>query len=308
MTNATARRFVFALAAAAGFVGGGCVFMPQPPQPEATELEGPTRVVVRGAPVVLAENQIEEGNLVVVAGEARVDGTVRGSLVVVGGRLDVGPHARVERDLVAVGNEHQSVAAAAQVGGSDVEVHVPGVATLLGSLLFVWNHPILVLFVALATLGLVGWLAWRLVVRRYDDARFDDAVGRRPVRAGLIGFGLHVALGAIGMAALLTGWLAGIGLTAWFLAGTAWFVGWVMTGVYLGRRLAERRGWHGSPAGHALAGVGIWLLISMIPVAGWIAATLGSFVGFGALVSPRGGAPAVPAPAPAIDALPAPAA
>jgi hypothetical protein len=312
MKNPIARRFALSLLAAA-LVGGGCVGYAEhgyaeQPEEDIAKLEGPTRVVVRGAPVVLVEGQTEQGNLVVVGGEARVDGTVRGSLVVVGGRLDVGPRARVEQDLVAVGNEHLNVAATARVGRSEVLADLPGVASILQSALFAWDHPLFVLLVALATLGLVGWVAYRRVVRRYDDAKFHEAFAQRPVRAGLIGFGLHIAFWALGLAALLSGWLTGIALAAWFVGSVAWAIGWVLAGVHVGRRLAARRGWRGSPAGHALAGVGIWLLICMIPVAGWIAAMLGSFVGFGALVSPRSDVPASRAPEPSFDALPATAA
>jgi len=310
MKASLARGIVLSLAATAAFIGGdGCVVLPQPPPEKHAGLEGPTRVVIRGAPVVLEKGQVEDGNLVVVGASARVDGTVRGSLLVFGGSLDVGPNATVERDLVAVGNEHQQVAPAAKVAGSEVVADVPGLPSLLSGLLFVWDYPLPVIFVGLAALGLLGWLAWRRVVRRYDDERFHGTLAERPVRAGLIGLGLHVALWAAGLAAVLTGWLAGVGFALWFLNWVAWLVGWTLCGVHLGRRLARRRGWKGSPAGHALAGIGLWLLLSLVPVVGWLAALLGSLVAFGALLAPQQSlaptAPAIPQPAPEPLAVPA---
>ncbi|MBN1770402.1 MAG: polymer-forming cytoskeletal protein [Deltaproteobacteria bacterium] len=305
MSLSLARGVVFGLAVAAAFVGDGCVVAPDRPREDPMELEGPTRVVVRGAPVVLEEGQVEDGNLVVVGGTVRVDGTVRGSLVAVGGRLELGPAARVERDLIGVANRHQEVAPGARVEGSEVLVNLPGVASLLERMLSAWDRPLLVLLAGMATLGLLGWAAWRRVVRRWDDARFDDVLARRPVRAGLIGLGLHGAAWVVGWAAVLSGWLAGVGLAVWLAAALAWLVGWAMCGAYLGRRLARQRGWGGSPARHVLAGVGLWLLASLVPVFGWLAASLGSLAALGALVSRRDGVPAAPVDAPVPEALPA---
>lgn len=307
MSLPLARGLVFGLAVAAGFIGDGCVMTPPPAHHEALELEGPSRVVIRGAPVVLEEDEVEDGNLVVLGGSARIDGTVRGSLLVFGGWLEVGPEARVERDLVAVGNEHQEVAPGAQVAGSEVVADVPGAASLVASLLSAWDYPLLAVLVGLATLGLLGWLAWRRVVRGYDDARFHGALSDRPVRAGLIGLGLHVGAWGLGLALLLTGWLSGAGLALWFAGWMAWLVGWVVCGAHAGRWLARRRGWGGSAAGHALVGVTLWLLVSLVPVVGWLAALLGSLVGFGALVSSRGGLPGTSTAAAVPEPLPAPA-
>lgn len=264
----------------------------------------PVRVEVRGAPVVVGAGEIVEGDLVVVGGDASVDGEVRGDLVVVAGRLRIGAGARIGHDLVAVGNEATEIAPGIEVGGSRVSVNFAGVRWMVDTMLFAWDNPVVVGLVSAIGLLLGVFLAWRFLLGRYDAARFHDTVDRTPVRAGLAGFLVQVALSAVTIAAFLTPWTVGL-TPALCLAGLVLlFLGWLLVAGHVGWAIAKWRGWNGSPFWYGLAGFGVVFAASCIPIAGQIAALVGSCVGLGALLVPAPPAAsrtAPPAEAPSPD-------
>lgn len=74
-----------------------------------------------GHPVTVAAGETLEGDVVVIGADARVDGVVRGDVVVISGTLTLGPDAQVGGDAVhLLGSLEQ--AEAARVGGSTVSV------------------------------------------------------------------------------------------------------------------------------------------------------------------------------------------
>ena len=74
-----------------------------------------------GHPVTVAAGETLEGDVVVIGADARVDGVVRGDVVVISGTLTLGPDAQVGGDAVhLLGALDQ--AEAARVGGSTVSV------------------------------------------------------------------------------------------------------------------------------------------------------------------------------------------
>jgi hypothetical protein len=81
--------------------------------------------VVMGNDVVIAEGEEVRGDIVVLWADARVDGTVHGDVVVVGGDLVLGPTARVDGDLAVAGGD-LTRAGGAQVDGSLVGISDTG--------------------------------------------------------------------------------------------------------------------------------------------------------------------------------------
>ncbi|MCO4773576.1 MAG: polymer-forming cytoskeletal protein [Deltaproteobacteria bacterium] len=92
-----------------------CISLPSPS--EAGDLD---RVAI-GHEVKVLTGEDVAGDVVVIGADADVDGRVRGDVVVIGGRLTLGPNATVDGDAVHVlGALHQ--ADAAKVAGSTVGV------------------------------------------------------------------------------------------------------------------------------------------------------------------------------------------
>jgi hypothetical protein len=260
------------------------------------------RVAIRSDPVTVAPGEVVQGDLVVVGGAARVDGTVAGDLVVIDGSLRVGPTAVVGRDLIAVGNETTEIAPGVQVGRSHVAVNFPGVRWMVENALFVWDNPLVVLLGALLGIAFLLWLAYRVLIRPYDAARMHGTIEHHPVRAGLFGLIVHVAFSALAVGAFASRWGIGLALPialGGFLLGV---IGWVMCAVHVGRLIAYKRGWTVGPFTYGLAGFGLVGLASCVPILGQLLALLLSLVGVGALI-----VPAKPEELPAAPAAPPPA-
>ena len=244
------------------------------------------RVAIRGKPVVVKEGDKLAGNLVVIGGEARVDGEVEGDLVVVAGKLHVGPKARIRGELVSVGNEQSRVSKSAQVEGARVNVDYAGVRYLVGNFLWAFDNAAIVGMTAGVGVLLLMLLAWLFIVRRYDGQRFHGTVEQHPVRAGVVGFfvlaGLHVLIGLAFLSRYGIGLMPVFGLAYAVLA----FIGWLTVAGHIGRLIARRAGWDIGPFLYGLLGVGVALVAFLVPVIGQLAWVLAAWVGVGALIAP----------------------
>ena len=74
-----------------------------------------------GGSVVVNEGETIDGDVVSIAGSTRVDGTVNGNAVAVGGSLILGPHADVQGDAVAIGGGLQRDPGS-RIGGKVVDI------------------------------------------------------------------------------------------------------------------------------------------------------------------------------------------
>jgi hypothetical protein len=266
------------------------------------------RVAVRSDPVFVAAGETLRGDLIVVGGDAKVDGEVQGDLVVVAGRLWVGPQAVVQNDLVAVGNDVTEVAPGARVGKSQVAVNFPGIRWMVDNTLLIWDNPLLTALVALVGIAFLLWLAYVILVKRYDSFRFHGTIENHPVRAGSLGMIIHFAFGALALAAFLGRWTIGLVpplIAAGFILG---FIGWLMGAVHVGRLIAVRRGWSCGAFTYGLLGFVIVGVASLVPVIGQIGAFILSLIGIGALVAPsrRDELPAPPRAPSAVPIAPMP--
>jgi len=82
---------------------------------------GPGDRVRFGGTVTVTEGETVEGDVVVIAGTARVNGRVNGEVVVVGGTADLGPQADIAEDVVVIGGPLRRDPAA-RIGGDVQEI------------------------------------------------------------------------------------------------------------------------------------------------------------------------------------------
>ena len=273
------------LALATLVLAGGCREIHHGPRTFRHASTDKARVVVDGPPVLIKAGEKLDGNLVVVGGRAVVHGEVTGSVVVIGGHLDVGPNAKVHEDLVTVGS-HFKGADSSQVSGSRILINHAGVRWMVGNVRYAMNHLAVTIIVGSVGLLVLLILGFWLTIRPYDARRFRGTVTHRPVRAGLIGLLLLAGLHVLMIAAFASRY--GIGLVAplWFAQLALGVVGWIAVAGHVGQRIGQARGWTVGPFVAGLAGVGLGGLVFLIPVAGQVAAALAACVGAGALIAP----------------------
>ena len=252
-----------------------------------------TAIVLRGDVVVTADG-IVDGDVVVARGDATILGTVKGNVVVLGGRAVLGANAVVRGDVRST--KTPRVQRGARVTGTVQHVNVPGIIAALGAgiLLFWW------IAVTLST-ALLGVLVLALVPRSLDAA---NAVGRDPKRwwqALLVGAGLVVGLPVLGVAAVSTvlGLPFGLGLLG--ALGILQALGYIAGSYFLGRTILRAPK---NRFGAFFVGWGILRVVAIVPLLGvlvWFAASL---YGLGMLAVAAFRAGQAPHPAPAASPQP----
>jgi hypothetical protein len=97
---------------------------PLPPLPQEPGPPEPIRrktlaydLVRAGQDLFIREDEIVRGDVILLGGDLRVDGEIRSSAVVVGGRIDLGPRSRVDGEVVALGGRVETAPGAAVRGG-----------------------------------------------------------------------------------------------------------------------------------------------------------------------------------------------
>jgi uncharacterized RDD family membrane protein YckC len=254
--------------------------------------EGEARNVVS----VLGDTRVTgpvHDDAVAVFGDLYVDSKVDGNAVAVLGSLQLGPHAEIGRDVVAVGGTVERDPAAIVHGGTN-HIFSGDFGRLKG--LRTWIHECLLYARPLALAPGLGW-AWTLafgflalylcLALLFRDAlsRCVETIEARPgqsVFAALIAMLLTPVLitllcvTVIGIAAVP---FVVFGLLCAGLFGKAVMLAWV------GRRLTggSRAGALNHPAAAVLIGGGVVLILYVIPVAGLVAYKLLGLMGLGAV-------------------------
>jgi hypothetical protein len=225
-----------------------------------------------GTLVALGTDAIVAGtvtqDLVVLGGNATVSGEVLGTVTVVGGRLDLGPGARVGRDVMLVQSEltlQPGATVAGQVSRSS------GVAWGWGAGWFFW----------LSTSVFV--IACGLIFAAVGGAQLAGAASllhKRPGPSVLSALIVWVGLPALAVLAFVTVVGIPIGLAVMFFAlPVLWFLGYLVAGAELGALIGRWRGAMGR-MDHPYAAVAVGLLVlQLVAFIPWLGALIGLLAG-----------------------------
>jgi hypothetical protein len=241
-------------------------------------------------------------DVAVLRGNARIDGSVEGSVIVLSGNVALGPRARVARDVYVLGGRLDA-APGASVGGRAASY--PTASAVFLTLL---EGPSLGAAAASAVLAaklalLVAWaiaLVLALALRRRELLATSASVAREPFRnffvglgvvttaalvAVLVAAGLSAVLGApvVALVALFALALKIVGLVAVFHALGDWLLAHWPGPPRAGRGAGSwrpQRSWlaiHAGTVGLVVLGV-----VKLVPVAGTLVWTVASLIGVGA--------------------------
>ena len=226
-----------------------------------------TTVVVVGDDAVIAGTV--EQNVVVLGGRAEISGVVQGNVVVVDGTLDLGPGARIGRDVTLVRSEIVQ-APDATVGG--VVNHRTGLGWAWGAAWLFW----------VSTTVFV--IASGLIFAAVGGRQLAGAAGVLTSKAGgslLTALLLWIVLPRLAVLAMITviGIPLGLGVLI-FVLPALWFLGYLVAGAGLGGLLVRgRRALAHVEHPYAAAALGL-LLLQLLGFVPWIGAFLVVFAGF----------------------------
>ena len=274
---------------------------------------------VRGVVVVGGDATIDgyvDGDVVVTLGNARLGRTavIEGSLIVIGGDVTIADGGKVHRELVLVGGSMSAPPGftpgseyfilGAPWLGEQMRAVVPWVTRglLLGRPLvpelgWMWTLVALVLIVSLA----INLLLHGAV------SKCADALGHRPLSAFFAG--LLVMLLTAPVAVLLTATVVGILIVPFLFCGVvvAWFVGRVAVARWIGRRVGGQieNESVGEGLRSFLIGFVLLVLLYMVPIIGFVVWAMVGVFGLGAatlalLGGLRRERPTAPAPTPVV--------
>lgn len=231
-----------------------------------------------GGNVTIAEDEIIDGDVVVIGGSVTVDGRVTGNVVAVGGAADLGPHADIAKDVAVIGGSVHR-AEGARIGGRLNEIGAGSMdfrGLPFGRLPAVWRSgwalgsP----FALASTLTRFIVLCLLVSIVMLIGHGYVERVGARaaaePLKAGLVGVLAQVLFVPllIMIVVVLIVTIIGIPLLALIpfalLALAIMFlVGFSAVAYDLGRLVTSRFGWS-SQNPYATAIVGIVVVLSPV--------------------------------------------
>lgn len=231
------------------------------------------------------------GNLWLAMGTAELAARVGGNAELAGETINVADTATISGTLrytSAVPNPTlEAIATTAQYTPPTPAQRPDPVATFLG-----W---VLRTALVLAGFALLAWLTLRLAPRLLTGPA--GALAAQPGRAGL--YGLLTALLFIFLplaSALLVfamvlfwGWFPGVvlGLALFGVLAVLWFLSPLITGLWLGRRLATAFGRETNDLAALLGGVLLLALLGRLPFVGWLVSLVSFVLALGALIVAR---------------------
>jgi cytoskeletal protein CcmA (bactofilin family) len=237
-----------------------------------------------------------DGDLTVGAAELQLSGTVAGNAELDANALTIADTARVAGTLTYTAPAELSVPA--NVAGNVVFSPTPPPAETPDRGMNPVLANILRAVLTLAGFALLGWLLLRLVPTRIDAPA--TALAARPGQAIMYGFLAAVVMIFIPIASALLvfamvlfwGWWPGLALLAFLFAALTlvWVLSPIITGLWLGRVFAQLIGREFPTLALLMIGVALIVLLSFVPVVGWLVYLTSFILALGAIiVAWRGG-------------------
>jgi hypothetical protein len=255
-------------------------------------------IVVDGNAVV---NGTVTDTLMVISGNATVDGTVEGDILMIDGTLRLEPAATV-KDVTLIRATLDRADGATITGDLTEQDNYAGFGWVGAIFSFaIWVGVTLVLVVAALVFALAGG--------RQLTAT-GELLRRRPLQAILAGVALFVGLPILAVLAFVT--IIGIPLGVVILLvvmPALWVLGYIVSGTWIGRKVTAALGQVEQPHRPLLAaalGVLILQVIGLIPALGPLVTLIAGMVGAGALVYRSASRPESPVERPLVSAGPAP--
>jgi hypothetical protein len=186
---------------------------------------------------VVVEKGMTVKDAVAVGGNVTVNGVVNKSAVAVGGSVFLGPEAVVRKDVVCIGGVIER-AEGARIGGSIVELSIPGVKAILP---FLKEETPASWLVAFEIITFAGLMALALLIVALLPGPFDlisNSVRQNTLKVILCG--ILGAIVVIPLAIFLMITVIGIPLVVLevLLVGCAMLVGYIAVALFIGNRMA----------------------------------------------------------------------
>jgi len=273
-------------------------------------------LVAFGGQVILEEDSLVNGDIVLLGGSLSASGKVNGDVVAIGGRLILNHSAVINGDLVALGSLER--APGAQVRGNTVrggDLDIRGLERLqemevLKQLptqvrLYDWR---------MGTWGGWGYQAFRFIMTTLAlmavgvlitlfVPKQTELVGRTMIRSPLpsLGFGVLtltvIALATPVLVIICIG--IPVAIMLWLAGSLAALFGWLTAGLLIGRRMFQGLKATETPAMLEIAtGAAVLSILSAIPCVGPLFTLLTACWGFGAVILTRCGTATYPTPEP----------
>jgi len=208
------------------------------------------------------------------AGTLAVGGHVGGDAELQSGNLAVLPDARIEGDLSYAAPERIEIPEGA-VGGEVYYNMVSDGEEELGAFVFLWW---IASYLALVLIGLVALAIWPDRIQR-----LARKTSERPGKALLTGIVIVIAAFLISVLFMLT--IIGIpfGLIILILTIILLYVAKIITGLWLGKWMFAKMGRAQRPWVELVSGLFVLLLVSAIPIIGWLVNLVATMIPVGNL-------------------------
>lgn len=234
-----------------------------------------TVIIIDGDAVI--DGTVDD-TLWVVSGDAIVNGQVNGNITVIDGTLTLGPTANVD-DVVLMRSDLTRDPAAIVNGSIDErsEFFNFGWGDELFSFVF-WIGSTVALVIA-------GLIITALVGRRVAAAA--TTLTARPLESFVFAILLWIVLPILGVISILTIIGIPLGIMLLLSAPIIWIIGYTVAGARLGEVITPRLGLGGRmdrPFWEVAVGIVVFQLIGLIPFGGGLIVGLAGFIGSGAMV------------------------
>ncbi len=239
-------------------------------------------IVKFGSSIVVDERDSISGDVFGISSDIRVYGEVKGTVIAIGGRLEVGKTAVINNGIVAICREY-SKDIKATINGSEVDFS----SHLLGKLfdtikLIISNIVLLILFFVIGII-LMLW-SFIYLVTNVDIEKVVATIKDHTMQSILYGFILTITFFVLLLICIVS--IVGIVLIPplMILFFTVSFIGYIAIGYYVGKLVSDKFNWQVGMFLQTIIGCVILAVITVIPVIGAAVYMVVWFAGLGGIL------------------------